>query len=248
MPGAAILAAKAALKSGVGILKAAVLKENYAALAVSVPEAVLIPLKSSGKTFGKRSVKPLLAELKKVDALLIGCGLGVSKGSRFLVEKLLKETSVPTVLDADGINILSSRINLLKEVKADLILTPHSGEMARLLGITPKEVEENRIEIATTFAKENGVCLVLKGANTIVADKFGNVWVNLIGNSGMATAGSGDCLAGIILALLAGGLSVSGAAKGAVWLHSAAGDSAKELFGETAMLPTDIINELHKFL
>ncbi len=248
MSGASVLAAKACLRSGVGILKVATIKENYSVLATSAPEAVLIPLKSKGKTFSKKASKPILAELKKANALLIGCGLGVSKHTKKLTRNLLKKVVVPTILDADGINIAAKRIKLLQETKADLILTPHSGEMARLLGVTPKQVEENRIGIAAAFAKKHGVCLVLKGANTVVADKFGNVWVNLNGNSGMATAGSGDCLAGITLALLANGLSTSEAARAAVWLHAAAGDSAKELFGETAMLPSDMIDQLHKFL
>lgn len=248
MPGASIISSKACLKTGVGILKLACCSENYTACAVSLPEAILIPLKSNGKTFSKRALKPLLKELEKVSAVLIGCGLGISADNAFLVKELLKASKVPVVLDADGINLIADDIEFLKDVKAPLVLTPHPGEMARLLKTDSKAVESNRAEIAKKFSSEYGVCLVLKGSNTLVADGNGNLWKNVLGNPGMASAGSGDMLAGIILALLAKGYSTTESAKAAVRLHSAAGDSACKRLGENAMLPTDMIEELHKFL
>ena len=240
MPGAAILSAMAALKSGVGILKVAAVKENYTALAASVPEAVLVPYKS-----GK--IKPLEAQLKTASALLIGCGLSVDKKTEKTVKSLLEKTEVPTVLDADGINIVAKSIELLRKVKAPVVLTPHPAEMARLLGTDVKTVEANRFKIAADFSAQYGVYLILKGANTIIAAPDGRLTVNTNGNAGMAKAGSGDMLSGIITALLANGTEPFKAATSAVWLHAAAGDSAKKLYGERAMLPSDMIKQLSCF-
>lgn len=248
MPGAAIISAKAALRSGVGILKLACVEENYTACAVSLPEAVLLPCPTRGKTYSSESADALKEALKTADALLIGCGMGISEDARTLVKELLKTTTVPTVLDADGINLIASDIELLKDVKAPLILTPHPGEMARLMGTSPKDIESDRLGIAAGFAKKFGLYLVLKGSNTIVASPSGELSVNLTGNPGMATAGSGDMLAGIILALLAKGFDPCVAAKSAVWYHSAAGDAAKARLGEESMLPTDMIEELYRSL
>ena len=246
MSGAALLSSEAALKSGVGLLKAACIEENYTILASIVPEAVLIPLKSNGKTFRYKDIKALTEPLKTASALLIGCGLSLSNDTKNIVYTLLEETAVPTVLDADGINAVAERIELLKKVKAPVILTPHPAEMARLLGSDTKTVEQNRFMVAETFAKEYGVYLILKGANTIIASPSGEIAVNTNGNSGMAKAGSGDMLSGILIALLANGLEPFSAASAAVWLHAAAGDLAKERRGERAMLPSDMIEELCK--
>ncbi len=248
MSGAAIISAKAALRSGIGILKLACVEENYTACAISVPEAVLIPCKSQGKTYSTNAIDTLKEQLKTSDALLVGCGMGISEDAKAVVKELLLNTRVPTVLDADGINLIVSDIELLKDVKAPLVLTPHSGEMARLLKVTSAEIEKNRLKYAAEFSKEYGVYTVLKGANTIVAHPDGELSVNIIGNAGMATAGSGDMLAGLLVALLAGGNPVPAAVKVAVWLHSAAGDAARDKLGERAMLPTDMIEELHRFL
>lgn len=248
MPGASVIAAKAALRSGVGVLKLACIKENYTACAASVPEAVLIPLNSQGTTYSATELCILKENLASADALLIGCGLGKSEDAKQIVRELLINSKVPVVLDADGINLIAESIELLKEIKVPLVLTPHPGEMARLCKTTSGEIESNRFKHAVDFAKEYGVYLVLKGTNTITVSNSGEISVNTIGNAGMATAGSGDMLAGIMLSLLAQGYSPNYAVKAAVWLHSAAGDAAKERLGEYAMLPTDTIEELHRFL
>lgn len=244
MSGAAVLSSRAALKSGVGLLKVACIEENYTILASAVPEAVLIPLKSNGKTFRFGDIQALTEPLKTASALLIGCGLSLNDDTRYIVYTLLKETKAPVVLDADGINAVAERIELLKKVKAPIVLTPHPAEMARLLKTDTKTVEQNRFKIAEDFAKEYGVYLILKGANTIIASPDGEIVVNTNGNSGMAKAGSGDMLSGILAALLANGEKPFSAAAAAVWLHAAAGDLAKEHRGERAMLPSDMIEEL----
>ena len=248
MSGAAVISGMAALKSGIGILKAATIKENYGVMATSLPEAVLIPLKSKGKTYRQRDIKVLKEHLKTASALLVGCGLSQSPDIIKIVKELILASNVPIVLDADGINAVSGDIELLRKVKAPLVLTPHPKEMARLIKSDVKTVEENRFKTATEFSAEYGVYTILKGANTIIASPKGDIAVNTNGNAGMATAGSGDMLSGILLALLANGQEPFFAARAAVWLHAAAGDAARELYGETAMLPSDMINQLYKFL
>lgn len=248
MSGAAVLSGKAALKTGVGILKAACITENYQILGISIPEAVLIPLKSNGKTFRYKDISVLKEALTTASALLIGCGLTVSTDTVKITKELLLSSKVATLLDADGINIIAEDIELLRKVKAPVVLTPHPAEMARLLKCDVKTVEANRFKVATDFSKECGVYTVLKGANTIIASPKGELAVNTNGNAGMAKAGSGDMLSGILLALLAKGEEPFAAAKAAVWLHAAAGDKALELFGETAMLPSDMIEQLYRFL
>ena len=158
--------------------------------------------------------------------------------------ELILNTAVPIVVDADGINTIACCIDIIKKCKAPVILTPHPGEMARLCGVTAREIENDRVKYARDFAMKYGCILVLKGANTIIADKNGNITFNTTGNPGMSTGGSGDVLAGIIVSLLAQGLEPPNAAKAAVCLHGEAGDKAAEKRGERAMLPTDLIEEL----
>ncbi len=244
MAGASALLSLAALRSGVGIMKTACIPENYTALAVSVPESVLIPCDSRDGKFCREALPSLKEALKSASALAVGPGLGVSADTAYLVRELLLASSVPTVLDADGINAVASDIEFIEQMKAPLILTPHPGEMSRLCGIGVAEIEKDRIGTARRFATLKGVYLILKGANTVVATPDGKVFVNMNGNSGMATGGSGDTLTGILLSLLAQGIPPEAAATSAVRLHGAAADLAKEKLGETSLLPRDIIEEL----
>ena len=161
-----------------------------------------------------------------------------------ILKNILKNTTVPTIIDADGINLLADNIELLKNCKAPIILTPHPGEMARLCRKTVAEIEADRVGITRQFSKTYGVFLVLKGANTIICDPEGNVTFNLTGNPGMATGGSGDVLAGIILSLLAQGLPIENAVHSAVYIHGDAGDRAAAKRSQTAIIPSDIIEEL----
>lgn len=192
---------------------------------------------------------------QEADAVLLGCGWGRSMDLDWLCEELVRTCPRPMVLDADALNILADvdgkginptrrRIDILKQAKAPLILTPHPGEMARLTGSTVADVQKNRVECARRFAVEYGVTLVLKGAGTVVADPKGRVKVNLTGNPGMATGGSGDMLAGMILSLLAQGLSAGQAAEAGVYLHGLCGDRTAAKLSQRGMLPTDMIKEL----
>jgi len=247
MCGAEILAARAAQKSGVGIVRAAVIDKNYTAFTVSVPEAVVLPFETDTEGGFCLNSKEICSCLMGADALLIGPGMGQSFSAKRAVFNFLKSAEVPVVLDADGINAISFDINILRRIKAPVIITPHPGEMARIVGVTVKEIESDRIKYAKNFAISYGVIVVLKGANTIIATPDGRVFININGNSGMATAGSGDVLAGIIVSLLAQGYSPLAAAKSAVYIHGEAGDKAALKYGKASMTASNIITELNIF-
>lgn len=244
MAGAAVLAARAALRSGIGIVKAALCENIYYPFTASVPEAVCVPVKPGPKGTLCPENLDLPELLKGCSAALIGCGMGNNEDTARLVKELIKISEIPLVIDADGINALKGGIDIIEKSKAPIVLTPHPGEMARLCSLTVGEVEENRAQIAEDFAVRHGCVLVLKGANTIVAAPSGEVYFNMTGNPGMSTGGSGDALAGITLSLLAQGFSAKDAAKAAVYLHGEAGDRAAARHGERGMLPSDLIEEL----
>lgn len=244
MCGAEILAARAALRSGAGIVKAVVCDKNYVPFCTAVPEAVTVPTdtcQSGAMSVSEDTLSLLLANAASV---LIGCGLGSSEEAKKLTYSVLKKVNTPIIIDADGINAVSSDISIIKKIKAPVILTPHPGEMARLCNTSVSEIEADRVGFAGRFAVENNCILVLKGANTVVASPDGSIYFNTTGNPGMATGGSGDVLAGIIVGLLAQGVEPLGAAKAAVWLHGNAGDLASLKKGQRSMLPSDIIEEL----
>lgn len=240
MAGAAVLAAKAALRCGTGLLVAAVPETVYPIIAVAVPEAVCAPYAG----VGARAAGDLLPRLQSATALLVGCALGQSAGTRELVHALLSEARCPAVLDADGINLAARHIDIRETVHAPLIITPHPKELSRLLGCSVQEVQSARLAAAHRAVELTGATIVLKGHHTVVVSPAGEEWVNTTGNPGMAVGGSGDVLAGMIAGLLAQGLSPFDAARCGVYLHGAAGDRAAARLSQHAMLPSDIIDEL----
>lgn len=242
MAGAVILADKAALRCGIGLLKSAVADSIYPIMAPSVPEAVFFPLAQtpSGK-ISKDNIDFLLEQSEKSSAVLLGCGLSVCDDTEQLVYEFVKNCRKPMVLDADALNCISKNPQILNQSKADIIVTPHPAEMARLINTSAQQVNAYREQTAVNFANEFGVVCVLKGSGTIIAAPDGRVMINSTGNSGMATGGSGDVLAGMISSLLAGGKSTFDCAAAGVYLHGLAGDIAKQKFGKISMLPTDII-------
>ena len=243
MLGAAILSAKACLRSGVGIAKCVLCKGIYKPFTVAVPEAVCIPARQTLNG----TLSPFINMKKafqKVNAILFGCGLKNNKSIQKLLKKVILNSNVPTVIDADGINALSKNIELLKKANAPIILTPHPAEMARLCGTTTGEVEKDRINTAINFAKQYNCYLVLKGANTIVCSPDSKVFFNTNGNPGLATGGSGDVLAGIIVSYLAQGVPIIDALKAAVYIHGETADKKAIILGEAALLPSDIIEAL----
>lgn len=244
MAGAAILSARAALRSGVGLLTIALPRSIYPIVSGAVPEAVFLPLpETEDGTLSETVLRPLLKALSGKSAVLIGCGMGCTASTELLVHELVREAAVPVILDADGLNAVSRHIDILETAKAPLILTPHPGEMARLVGKTIEEVQANRVHIATAFAENYTVTLALKGHRTVIADAV-QYYINPTGNPGMATGGSGDVLAGMIASFSAQGMSPMNAAKCGVYLHGKAGDMAAGKYSQHAMLPSDMIEEL----
>lgn len=245
MAGAAVMSGRAALRSGVGLLKLAIPQSIYPILAGALTEPVFTLLYENRQgTLSRQCKADLLSALSGASACLIGCGLGCNVDTQQLVQALLAETKIPIVLDADGINAVCSHIDSIKTAKAPVILTPHPGEMARLLRITTAQVQANRYASAQQFAVDFQAVVVLKGANTLVALPDGRVFVNRTGNPGMARGGSGDVLAGMIGAFLAQGIAPEKAAMCGVYLHGLAGDRCAAKLSQMGMLPTDMIQEL----
>ena len=243
MAGAAIMAGKAALRCGVGLLKIAVPKSIYPVCATNILESVYYPLEeTSNGVISSKNTDFLLEMCEKSSAVVIGCGLSVCDDTKNLVQSVITNCEKPLVIDADALNCICNKPEILKNLKAPAIITPHPGEMARLLHSTPKAVNSNRENTAIDFAKKFGVVTVLKGAGTIIASPDGEVYINHTGNSGMATGGSGDILSGIIGSLLAQGAAPINAAAAGVFLHGTIGDLAAEKLGKISMLPTDMID------
>lgn len=243
MAGAAIMAGKAALRCGIGLLKIAVPKSIYPVCATNILESVYYPLEeTSNGVISSKNTDFLLEMCEKSSAVVIGCGLSVCDDTKNLVQSVITNCKKPLVIDADALNCICNKPEILKNLKAPAIITPHPGEMARLLHSTPKTVNSNRENTAINFAKKFGVVTVLKGAGTIIASPDGEVYINHTGNSGMATGGSGDVLSGIIGSLLAQGASPINAAAAGVFLHGTIGDLAAEKLGKISMLPTDMID------
>ena len=243
MAGAAIMAGKAALRCGIGLLKIAVPKSIYPVCATNILESVYYPLEeTSNGVISSKNTDFLLEKCEKSSAVVIGCGLSVCDDTKNLVQSVITNCEKPLVIDADALNCICNKPEILKNLKAPAIITPHPGEMARLLHSTPKAVNSNRENTAIDFAKKFGVVTVLKGAGTIIASPDGEVYINHTGNSGMATGGSGDVLSGIIGSLLAQGAAPINAAAAGVFLHGTIGDLAAEKLGKISMLPTDMID------
>ena len=241
--GAAYLAAMGALRAGTGLVYLGVPESIYAIEAVKLNEPIVFPLPDDEGKLAASAAEEIKNLLPKMDAVLIGPGLGQSKGTLAALKSVLREFSGPVVLDADGINLLARHKYLLRGRTAPTVLTPHEGEFIRLAG----EIGEDRQAAAENLARELGCIVVLKGHSTVVTD--GKItYRNSTGNPGMAVGGSGDVLAGMIISLLGQGIDPMQAAAAAVWLHGAAGDRCAEKLGQYGMLPTDLLEELPRLM
>lgn len=239
MAGACIMAARAALRSGVGLLHIAAEERIYPILAQAVPEAVFTIFNPQAPT---ECEAYLCGALSQASACVIGCGLGTLADT--LLSIILNHSTVPTLLDADALNAAARKPELLTEHRCPLILTPHPGEMARLSGLSISAVQASRLALAREFAKETDSVVLLKGVGTLIADPDGRILRNPTGNAGLARGGSGDVLSGIIGSLLAQGAAPFEAAAAGAWLHGTAADSLANTIGIRAMLPTDLMEEL----
>ncbi len=238
MAGAAVFAAKAAYRSGVGIVKVFTREENRNILQASVPESLVV-------TYGnKLNKEELVTHLQWADAIVVGPGLGQSAQAKEIVKLIHATTSVPVVWDADALNIFAQDVGQLMLPHTEYIITPHLGEFSRLTNNNINWIQNHLVESANDFSRTYDVICVLKDFHTITAVPYGLTYLNLSGNHGMATGGSGDVLAGIIGALLAQGLTGERAASFGVYLHGLAGDKAKEIKSAHAMMASDIIEAL----
>jgi NAD(P)H-hydrate epimerase len=205
------------------------------------------PLSDNNKGFltkaGLPAVKKLIAG-KSV--LAIGPGLGTEDETSTIVSELVKKSAIPVVVDADGLNCLAKDLHGIGAGKAPIVFTPHIGEMARLAGLGNKQILDDRMGVARKFAKAQSVYLVLKGAKTIIATPDGNIYINPTGNPGMATAGMGDVLTGVIAGFIAQKLPILTAVIAGVYIHGLAGDMAAKDIGERGLLASDVINMLPK--
>jgi hydroxyethylthiazole kinase-like uncharacterized protein yjeF len=259
--GAPSMASVAAMRTGAGLVTAAVPREILPIVAAVAPELMLTPLATEGsgglamEMLGEASLKRLL---KGISVVAIGPGLGEEGSTPEFVRAFVERVKLPMVIDADALNAFAGRAHLLGEaVKRGgrtMVLTPHPGEMARLVGMTVKEVEADRVGLARRFATEHGVTLVLKGWRTLIAHPDGSIGVNTTGNPSMAKGGSGDILTGIVAAMLAQYAAakdthpkpedVSKAVEAAVFLHGLAGDFAAVAQDEHTVLAMDTVNHL----
>lgn len=246
MAGAACLAVGGALRCGAGLVTAAFPQSAYAAIAPKLTEPLLLPLDSSLEgTFSFSALAGISVACEKATAVLAGCGMGFNKDTVKLTESIIKDTKKPLVIDADGINALSTNIDILKEAQAPVIITPHPGEMSRLCGKSIAEILANPIATAYEFAQKFGITVVLKGANTVVCDgKTSRIFINTTGNSGLSRGGSGDLLAGMTVSFLAQGISPFDAAVCAVYLHGLCADYVAKKTSMRGMLPSDVLNAL----
>ncbi len=241
--GAPYFAAMGALRVGAGLVYLGVPESIYGIEAVKLNEPVIFPLPESGGQLSAEAVPEILERLPRMDALLIGPGLGQNSGCFRVLQAVLTHAACPVVVDADGITLLSGHMDLLRGREAPTVLTPHAGEFARVFG----PVGQDPMASARQAARESGSIVLLKGHRTCVTDGTRD-YRNPTGNPGMAVGGSGDVLAGILAGLLGQGLEPLEAAAVGVWLHGRAGDLCAEALGEYGMLPTDLLGYLPRLL
>ncbi len=240
MPGAAFYCVAAASRSGVGLIQSVIPEDIYNITASKISESLFYPVPEDfEKAWG--TINSLLP---RATAALVGCGMGWNKFTQKIVYKLVRESKIPLIIDADGINVISENIDILKEAKSDIILTPHIKEMSRLLGEDINYVLKNKFEVAKNFSKKYNLTLVLKDSQTVISDTNGHLYLNSTGNESMAKGGTGDVLAGIIGSLAAQGVSALNSAIISVFIHGRSGDICKEKFSSFSVIPTDIINNL----
>jgi hydroxyethylthiazole kinase-like uncharacterized protein yjeF len=253
--GAAALCARAALRSGAGLVTVATRPESLGAVLAHAPEVMGLPLGGEGwvpsgsrgpsiEPLGMADLPLLLGAAEGKQALVIGPGLPRGPETGQLLESLLLQLELPVLLDADALNALGARREPLLNARAPLLLTPHPGEAARLLGSSAQHVQADRVSAVRTLAAGLRGVVVLKGARSLIARADGQVYVNPTGNPGMATGGTGDVLAGLCGALLAQGLTPEDAAITGTYAHGLAGDHAAERRGQLGLIASDLIEML----
>lgn len=240
---------QAALRIGTGLITLGIPASLNPILEVKLTEVMTEPLpETKDQTLGLSAQQRITELCSRKSALVIGPGLSLNPETARLIQRMIRNTDLPAVIDADGLNALVGKIASIKKKRKGLILTPHPGEMARLLGTSVQEIQKNRIQVARNFAQENGLILVLKGARSIVASPEGNIFINPTGNPGMASGGMGDVLTGMVGGFLAQGLPPLEAAKLGVYLHGLVGDFVAYQKGERGIAATDVVEETPRVL
>jgi len=240
MAGAAALVGNGALRAGAGLVRIATADSALDTVAALAPCCTTAPLPDDGACLKAQAAGKILELADGQDVIAMGPGLGQADGVKSVIRQVLAGIKIPIVLDADGLNVLAgSAKEALGKVKAPVVITPHPGEAARLLGTTAKEVQADR-EAAAARLAQLGAVAVLKGAGTLVCDGE-RIYVNETGNPGMATAGAGDVLTGMLAALVAAGMEPFDAAVLAVWAHGRAGDLAAGRLGTLGLTATDLL-------
>ena len=243
--GAAAMTSMSALRTGAGLVTLGVAESLNAALEGRMLEAMTAPLPESGSgVLGESAFNAIQQELPGKRCLAIGPGLGQAAETKKLICKIIRQSEIPVVVDADGLNNLAGELKHFKKTKAPIILTPHPGEMSRLLDTRVSKVQQDRIECARDFSVRYNVHVVLKGARTIIAHPDGRVFINPTGNAGMASGGMGDVLTGVIAGLIVQGLTPEAACHAGVYLHGAAADSLVEDMGPYGFLAGDVMKAI----
>jgi NAD(P)H-hydrate epimerase len=243
--GAAVLAGRAALRGGVGLCTIAAPASQQPIIAAQAPEYMTEALPETVAQSLSLPARDRILELaRRMDAVAIGPGLSLDPEAQELARVLIRELEQPMVVDADALSALAGHLDLLRHAAGPRALTPHPGEMARMLGITIEAVQADRIEVTRTFAREHGVAIALKGAHTVIAGPDGQVAINPTGNPGLAKGGSGDVLTGIVGALLAREIEPAAALRAGCYVHGLAADVAVRDRGEYGMLASDLIESL----
>lgn len=242
MTGAAYLTAQGALTIGAGLVTLGIPKSLNNVLEQKLSEVMTKALPETGEgSLSKLACEPLLELTKKMSVLIIGPGLSQHQETKELVIGLLNNIQLPVVIDADAINALADNPEVLKNLKVEAVITPHPGELSRLMGMPVAKIQQNRLGVASECAKKFGVTVVLKGDKTIIANSKGQCWINLTGNSGLATAGTGDVLAGFIGGLISQGLSVDQASILGVYLHGKTADQIIQDKSKLSLIASDLL-------
>jgi NAD(P)H-hydrate epimerase len=241
--GAPTLASLAALRAGAGAVVLGAPASLQGMLVRKLTEVILNPLPETAEgTISPEASDQILDRCAWADVVALGPGMGRNAATDSLVHRLLKEVTCPVVVDADGLTALASSVSVLRKRSGPTILTPHAGELARLIGMNSGEIEARRVDVVRESAKKLRSTVVLKGSPTVTASPDGRVFMNSTGNPGMATIGSGDVLTGLIAGLIAQGMTPEAGAWAGAFLHGRGGDLAAEKFGERSLLAGDILD------
>jgi NAD(P)H-hydrate epimerase len=253
LTGAAALTSLGALRSGVGLVTLGIPQSLNEIMERKLTEVMTKPLaETKEKTLGLTAYEEIKKFSSKVDVLALGPGLSINPETSELVRKIVSGINLPMVIDADGVNALAGHLRILKTIRPSdhptKIITPHPGEMARLLNISASQVQEDRIGIAQKVAQEYKVIVVLKGARTVIASSRGDTYLNPSGNPGMASGGSGDVLTGLIASLIGQKMEPLEASKAGVYIHGLAGDMAAQEKGEMSLIASDLLERIPQVL